>query len=107
MSAPFFLKILTFAFMCVTAISLSAYIPQVLASLKSKQVREGTVLMTWWIWTTGSLIEMAYMALVVKSMLLVGIASVHLIACGIVAMAATLERYGVLYQDKIEGVKTT
>lgn len=88
-----FADILTVAFMAVTTLSLSAYLPQVWASLRDKKAREGTVVSTWWIWTVGALIEALYMAVVIESLLLVGIALFHLVACSVVAGAGTMEKW--------------
>lgn len=85
-------NLLTTLFVGTVAMSLSAYIPQVWGTLRSAVARRGTVLLTWWIWTVGAVIESMYMFFIAHDVLLVGIALVHLIACGIVAVAATLER---------------
>ncbi len=98
--------VLTVAFMTVTTLSLSAYIPQVWASLRDKKAREGTVVSTWWIWTVGALIEALYMAVVIgKLLLLVGIALVHLVACGIVAVAGTIEKFKLKSRKEISIVE--
>jgi len=91
--SPIFLALLGSAYFLANALCMVAYLPQIWHVWRCAQARLQIVLATWWAWTLGGLTEWAYATWVAHQGVWIIMAAAHTLACGIVAILATRERW--------------
>ena len=96
MSSPYFALLYALANIACMA----AYIPQIISLWRNSEVRNNLVISTWWVWSVGASIDLAYVRTFPHSQLLQLMALFHLLACGWIAVFVTVYRLKIWWRER-------